>query len=60
MTEHSEEFNTIMNFASDLERIGVASLTTNDMRKYASAAEAQYVTSMSGFDDFKTIEDLNG
>lgn len=57
LTEHSEEYNTIMAFADDLEEIGVTLLSTEDMRKYAAAAEAYTVVSQMNFDGMN-IEDL--
>lgn len=59
MSEHSEEYNTILAFADDLDSIGVGLLSTDDLRNYAAAAESFTVTSELGLDDMKTIEDFN-
>lgn len=56
---NSEEYNTIMAFADDLDSIGVHALTTNQIRNYAAAAEAHTTTKVMGLDDMNTIEDFN-
>lgn len=56
----SEEYNTIMAFADDLDKIGASTLTTDDMRKYAAAAESHTSAQQAGlYDDQLTIEDFN-
>lgn len=56
---NSFEYNTMINFADDLDKIGVISVSTDDIRKYAAAAEAYSQTVTMNYDAMNTIEDFN-
>lgn len=56
---NSYEYNTLMNFAKGLEDIGVFSLSTDDLRKYAAAAEAYSQAVEADLGSMNTIEDFN-
>lgn len=57
---YSEEYNTIMAFADDLDKIGVDLFSTDDLRKYAAAAEAFTSAYLSGlYENQLTIENFN-